>query len=138
MLLDQRKVGSMRKIDVGNHLISYLDKYNTWSKKKYLADGRKLLADDFIFINEHSLAPISRQLPNYTLERAFEAGVIKRITPHTLRHSCASILISQGIPVTTVAMLGDSVEMIFKVYAHSLREKEKEVVKVMYTLMKFW
>ncbi|MFL1998543.1 tyrosine-type recombinase/integrase [Lysinibacillus irui] len=129
---------SMRKIDVGNHLLGYLDKYKTWSKKKYLVHGRKLTNDEFVFINEHTLAPISRQFPNYILERSFEAGVIKRITPHMLRHSCASILISQGIPVTTVAkMLGDSVEMILKVYAHSLREKEKEVVKVMDTLMNF-
>ncbi|MGE7112097.1 tyrosine-type recombinase/integrase [Lysinibacillus sp. NPDC047702] len=129
---------SMRKIDVGNHLISYLEKYKIWSKKKFLEHGKVLTEDDYIFINENLLEPISRQFPNYILERAFEAGVIKKITPHMLRHSCASILISQGIPITTVAkMLGDSVEMILKVYAHSLREKEKEVVKVMDTLLKF-
>lgn len=129
---------SMRKIDAGNHLISYLEKYKIWSKKKFLEHGKVLADDDYIFINENLLAPISRQFPNYILERAFEAGVIKKITPHMLRHSCASILISQGIPITTVAkMLGDSVEMILKVYAHSLREKEKEVVKVMDTLLKF-
>lgn len=34
-------------------------------------------------------------------------------------------------------MLGDSVEMLLKVYAHSLRVKEKEVAKVMDTLLKF-
>lgn len=129
---------SMRKIDVGNHLISYLEKYKIWSKNKFLEHGQVLAEDDYVFINENLLEPISRQFPNYILDRAYEAGVIKKITPHMLRHSCASILISQGIPITTVAkMLGDSVEMILKVYAHSLREKEKEVVKVMDTLLKF-
>lgn len=129
---------SMRKIDVGNYLISYLEKYKVWSMEKLLSDGRKLINNDFVFINEYSLEPISRSFPNNILERAFEADVIKRITPHTLRHTCASILISKGIPVTTVAkMLGDSVETILRVYAHSLREKEKEIVKIMDSVMNF-
>ncbi|MGN4125962.1 site-specific integrase [Lysinibacillus sphaericus] len=87
---------SMRQIDVGSFLVSYLEKYKVWSKQKLLTDGRKLTNHDFVFINEHSLEPISKSFPNYILNRAYDSNVLlKRITPHTLRHTCASILITR-------------------------------------------
>lgn len=56
----------MRKIDVGIHLISYLEKYKIWSKKKFLEHGRVLAEDNFI--NESLLEPISRQfLDNFQI-----------------------------------------------------------------------
>ncbi|MBD7944754.1 site-specific integrase [Psychrobacillus sp. Sa2BUA9] len=129
---------SIRRIDVSDSLITHLKKYKLWAMKKKLSQGIKLNEDNLILINPSTCEPISRSFPNYLTERAFEAGVIKRITPHALRHTCATILISKGIPVTTVAkMLGDSVEMVLKVYAHSLRVKEKEAAKVLGEVINF-
>lgn len=129
---------SIRHIDVGNRLITNLKKYKRWSIEKKLAHGLRLKDDDYIFINPQTCEPISRSFPNYLTERAFEAGVMKRITPHAFRHTCATILIAKGIPITSVAkLLGDSVEMVLKVYAHSLREKEKEAARVLDEVINF-
>ncbi|BDH60086.1 site-specific integrase [Lysinibacillus sp. PLM2] len=122
---------SVRSIDASSSLINHLKKYKRWSIEKKLRLGIKLDDEDHVLINAKTAEPISRSLPNQLMERAFEFGAIKRVTPHSLRHTYASLLISKGIPVTTVAkIIGDTVEVVLKVYAHSLRKKEKEAVKI--------
>jgi integrase len=45
--------------------------------------------------------------------------------PHSLRHSFVSLLISSGVDIVTVAKLaGDTVDIITRIYAHSLQERE--------------
>lgn len=50
------------------------------------------------------------------------AGIVG-VTPHTLRHHCASILIAEGLPLTVIArVLGHASPAItMSVYAHQLR-----------------
>jgi site-specific recombinase XerD len=46
--------------------------------------------------------------------------------PHSLRHSFVSLLISSGLDVVTVASLaGDTVDIITRIYAHALKERER-------------
>lgn len=52
---------------------------------------------------------------------------IQRITIHEFRHSSASYMISNGIPVEIIAYrLGDTVETIRKVYAHLFPDTQKD------------
>jgi site-specific recombinase XerD len=49
----------------------------------------------------------------------------KDLHPHSLRHSFVSLLISSGLDVVTVASLaGDTVDIITRIYAHALKERE--------------
>lgn len=129
---------SVRRIDLNETLTKQLKKYKVWCIERKLAFGMPLNQDDYVIMNENTCEGVSRSFPNDLTQRAFEEGVIKRITPHGLRHTCASILISKGIPITTVAkILGDTVETVSKVYAHSLRQKEKEAAKVMEGIINF-
>ena len=49
----------------------------------------------------------------------------KGLHPHSLRHSFVSLLISNGLDVVTVASLaGDTVDVITRIYAHALKERE--------------
>lgn len=129
---------SVRRIDASPSLLKHLKRYKRWSIEKKLKLGVKLNDVDYVLINPSTTEPISRSLPNQLMERVFEAGAIKRVTPHALRHTYASLLISKGIPVTTVAkIIGDTVEMVLKVYAHSLRKKEEEAVRVIDETIKF-
>lgn len=59
---------------------------------------------------------------------ALERAGLKGVTIHTLRHTCASLLIQMGTPVTTVShILGHaSVKMTLDVYSH-FYEKDTEV-----------
>ena len=56
---------------------------------------------------------------------------IKRITPHGLRHTHATILINQKVSVATVAKrLGNTAEEIHKTYGHSDDEADRQAVDV--------
>lgn len=128
---------SQRTIDVSKALLKHLKKYKLWSAQKKMINGMKLNNDDHILINTSNSEPVAKMYPNQLMERVFEKGIIKRVTPHTLRHTYASLLISKGIPVTTVAkMIGDAVEMVLRVYAHSFRQKEHEADKVINDMIK--
>lgn len=61
-----------------------------------------------------------------------EAG-IERITPHELRHSCASILNDRGVPLELIADLLGHVDttMLARTYRHRLRPSADAAVKVM-------
>lgn len=51
-------------------------------------------------------------------DRASAAG-LKKVTPHTLRHTCATWMVMNGIPFEMVAkFLGNSMDMIERVYGH--------------------
>jgi integrase len=61
-----------------------------------------------------------------------DAG-IERIRPHELRHSCASILNDQGVPLELIADLLGHVDttMLSRVYRHRLRPSADAAVDVM-------
>ncbi|MEG3348365.1 site-specific integrase [Novacetimonas sp. GS1] len=59
----------------------------------------------------------------YKIKTAFNKRVAKAgledVTPHTLRHTCATWMVMAGVPFEMVAkFLGNSVEMIERVYGH--------------------
>lgn len=48
-----------------------------------------------------------------------KAAGLARVTPHTLRHTCATWMVMGGVPFEMVAKyLGNSVEMVERVYGH--------------------
>jgi integrase len=50
---------------------------------------------------------------------ALQAGMPEWFTPYTLRHTCASLMASQGVPVTTAAaIMGHDPAMFLRTYAH--------------------
>jgi len=54
---------------------------------------------------------------------------INTITGHGLRHTHATILLSQGVPIKTVAdRLGNTPETLLETYAHSFDELEEQAV----------
>lgn len=64
--------------------------------------------DGWLFPGQHALKPIStRQLYRVIVEAAHSAGIAKRVSPHTLRHSFATHLLEDGIDIRIIqALLG--------------------------------
>ena len=79
---------------------------------------------DLIFAREDG-KPYHRNEASYTLDRAITKAEIKRLTPHGLRHSFASLLLENGVPVPEVsALLGHKDSYVtWKVYAHFVRKE---------------
>ena len=78
--------------------------------------------------NEYmSYTTIDRKKDHY-----FDLSDVKRITMHQFRHSHASLLISNNVPLNVIAKrLGDTPDVVLKTYAHLFPEKEAEVLKIL-------
>lgn len=120
---------SYRTILIDDVLLNQLKTYITWCKKTKLSFGEKLNDDDFIFISHQSGNPITDNTIKYSFDRLFKKSAMKEITPHGLRHTHATILIGQRIPVKVIAdRLGNTPQMIFDIYGHSFKKLEEESV----------
>lgn len=122
---------SYRQISVDKLLINQLKKYQKWCIGVNLRYGKQIDKEkDYIFITEENEL-CSQEVLRLTFNSVFKHLEkkdipIKRITPHGLRHTHATVLINNGIPPQAVAdRLGNSVEMVYKVYAHSFKDLGK-------------
>jgi integrase len=85
--------------------------------------------DDLVFATMEG-KPLHRKAASQVLDAAIIAAELeKRLTPHKLRHSFASLLLDRGVAVPKVSgLLGhrDSV-ITMKVYAHWVKDKKNDV-----------
>jgi integrase/recombinase XerD len=109
--------------------------FGKWARQKLLAymnDVRARLlkgkSSAFMFINR-SGQPLTRQGFWKLIRRyALAAGVEKRVTPHTLRHSFATHLLEGGADLRSVqAMLGHADISTTQIYTHVNGARLKEV-----------
>jgi integrase len=123
---------SYRIILIDDVLINQLKTYLIWCKEVKLSFGMHLFDDDYIFISHQSGTAITGNTLKYCFDRLAIRSGSKRVTPHGLRHSHATILISQRIPVKVIAdRLGNTPQMILDIYRHSFKDLEEESVQAL-------
>ena len=100
--------------------------------KRYLRDGRPAIASATdqraVFLNQRG-GPLTRQgLYKVIQGRARSIGLDQKMSPHTLRHSFATHLLSGGCDLRSVQeMLGHADVATTQVYTHLSAEAIKEV-----------
>ncbi|WML54347.1 tyrosine-type recombinase/integrase [Neobacillus sp. PS3-12] len=120
---------SYRTILIDDSLIYQLKIYRTWCNQTMLSFGKHLSDDDFVFISYQSSTPMGENTLKYCFDRITKNADLKPITPHGLRHTHATILIGQRIPVKVIAeRLGNTPQMILNIYGHSFKLLEEESV----------
>ncbi|MBR6223741.1 MAG: site-specific integrase [Lachnospiraceae bacterium] len=90
--------------------------------REYIA-STKTLKDDRLF-------PFTNSLLIHEMDRGCKISDVKHIRIHDLRHSHASLLISQGFDIVTVSRrLGhENVSTTLNIYSHMLPHKQNEII----------
>ena len=119
-----RESGRERIVPFGNKAKDALKEYMTNWRKDMLKDPSL----SYLFVNCHG-EPMSRQGFWKLLKKyGDKAGIESEITPHTLRHSFAAHLVSNGADLKSVQeMLGHSVLSTTQIYADFGGKRIKEV-----------
>jgi integrase/recombinase XerD len=114
-LIVMGKGSKERIVPMGDEAVSWI--------RRYLADSRPIFLkntiSDFLFLNRYG-KPLSRQgfwkiIKKYCLI----AGITKKVSPHTFRHSFASHLLGGGADLRSVqTMLGHSDISSTQIYTH--------------------
>ncbi|WP_198145462.1 tyrosine-type recombinase/integrase [Frankia sp. EAN1pec] len=85
-------------------------------------DGRLIRADG---------SPITRHAATRVVRQAADDAGLPDATFHTLRHTFASTLLDQGVPVNVVAeYLGDRPETVLRTYAHKIKGADDRARKI--------
>ncbi len=79
---------------------------------------------------EENLRLTPRSVQRIVKYYATKAGIIKKVTPHTIRHSFATDLLANGADIRSVqAMLGHSSISTTQIYTHVTNKRLKEIHK---------
>src|SRR3989338_4261779 len=98
----------------------------------YIGEGRpKLISrqkSSALFINHRGSRLTARSVERAIIQHTKKAGIAKKVTPHTLRHSFATHLLSGGADLRMVQeLLGHVSLSTTQVYTHITKERLKEV-----------
>jgi len=122
-LVCKGKGGKERVVPIGGSAVLALKKYLEFSRPRFLKEN-----SEFLYITQQG-KPFTRQgfwklLKGY----AQKAGLEKKVSPHTLRHSFATHLLERGADLRSVqSMLGHSQITTTQIYTHVSRKRIKEV-----------
>ncbi|HXY99130.1 MAG TPA: tyrosine-type recombinase/integrase [Stellaceae bacterium] len=122
----------LRDIDIAERTVRIVGKGNrerrvflpddrlTAEMAKYLASRRAAAdEDDFLLVNEAGRWLTCAALRNRLAKLGRSAGITRRVTPHMLRHSTATVLLEAGVDIRFVQrLLGHSSITTTQIYTH--------------------
>ena len=95
---------------------------------KYIDSIKGKRNDKYLFQGQRGTRLTSRSIERMIKKYAKKAGITKKVTPHTLRHSFATHLLGGGADLKVVQeLLGHSSLSTTQIYTHITKEKLKKV-----------
>jgi len=106
--------------------------YGKGGKERIVPIPKELLNELREYINKidtENIFPLSsRQVERIIKNIAKKAGINKKVTPHVLRHSLATTLLSKGVDIRYIQeILGHSSLNITQIYTHVVPNQLKEI-----------
>jgi integrase/recombinase XerD len=113
-----------RIVPISRSAIEAVEIYLTLGRPRYVGPR----AGDFVFLSAHKRGLSRMGLWNIVRRWVKSAGIEKRVTPHTFRHTFATHLIEGGADLRAVqAMLGHESVTTTQIYTHLDRQYLREV-----------
>lgn len=131
---------SKRVIDVDEFVIQQLKEHRKWQMEYIMRNRKRYVDQDFIFINTHKYPgyPIPPQNIYEHMKKILKImNYPVNLSPHSMRHTHASLCIEAGIPLRDISeRLGHSdMKMLEKIYAHTTKGQKAKTAQKFNQLM---
>ncbi|MEV9639528.1 site-specific integrase [Mammaliicoccus sciuri] len=121
---------SYRTFPMSENIRSLLLAYKEWYDQT-MAPHKYRNPIGYVFVT-YAGEPLGERYLKRIIDLICEREKIPHFTPHYLRHTFVTIQLSNNIPISTVAaLIGDTPETIYKVYAHSFEKDEIQASNLM-------
>lgn len=118
---------SIRAIKVPAFVIELLDQYRAWWNSQRLLYGEAWSGDVQRLFIQADGKPINPDTINYWLNKFLEQNGFKHITPHSLRHTFATLQIAAGVDIRTLqARTGHAqASTLVNIYSHAIKSAQE-------------
>lgn len=120
-------------------IIQICNKETVLALKEYQKEFKKVIEQTgFFFINRLD-RPISDQSVRFMIKKySTLVGINKKVTPHTFRHTFATLLLEEGVDLIYIQhLLGHSSIMTTQIYTHVTQVKQKQILRTKHPRKKF-
>jgi len=87
-------------------------------------------AGGYLLVNRFNTKLSEQSIRNIVKQFAKDAGITRRVTPHTFRHSFATLLLEKDVDIKYIqSLLGHSSIATTQIYTHVNRAKQRQILR---------
>lgn len=131
-LVEPKTERSKRTLPLTEIIITSLRNHGRKQLSEKLLAGSNWVETDLVFTTTKG-TPLDGSTVIHRLQKILQDAGLPKYRFHDLRHSCASLLLSQGVPARTIMeILGHSqINLTMNTYAHVMPEMKTEAISLM-------
>jgi len=120
-------------------IIQICNKETILALKEYMKNFKVIIEQTGYFFINRLNKPISDQSVRFMIRKYSSlAGIKKKVTPHTFRHTFATLLLEEGVDLIYIQhLLGHSSIITTQIYTHVNQVKQKQILRTKHPRKKF-
>lgn len=131
-----KTLSSKRHVPVADSMLKLLKEFKAYQDNLTMMLGGEWLQHNYVFRNSNG-GPLMPDIITSWFSKFIKKTDLPHVSVHSLRHTAASIMLSRGIPINTVAeILGHSMcSTTLNMYGHSMDKNKKLAASLMARIM---